>query len=99
MNVKAGDFAKIVHPSMQGWLVEVVYQACNGLNPTPLGDILLRNTSGDAYWIVKSLHGPIRSPTSLGSFTDSTYACVKDKWLKRIDPEAEPVDVEEEAEA
>lgn len=81
MNCRPGDLAIIVHPSMYGTLVQILYAEPDGNYTLPDG-FPGRNVDGPG-WVFEFLGAPRSVPVGRRSRT-ARYAACNDRWLRPI---------------
>lgn len=82
MNCKPCDIARIVHPTMYGKLVLVLYAEPIGHHTLPDGHGAV-NQTGEVGWVFEFLGAPQEVPLNYGTRL-ARYAACGDKWLRPI---------------
>lgn len=92
---RAGDLARIVHPSAYGKLVSVLYAAPDGNLILPDG-VKAFHSSGERGWIIQMLGEPIEAAYWAQGYRTTRlarYAACADRWLRPIrDPGDDAID-------
>lgn len=85
MNCKPGDLARIVHPTLYGKFVDVMYAEPNGDYILPDGFRAISVESG-LVWVCRAHGAPFDAPIKRDHSVTrkARFAAISDRWLRPI---------------